>query len=99
MINEEVPDDGGYIVADTETYCEMRMATALLPSSVGHTLRYRLSMLGGNVQVSLKQGSTLIAQWSHAANPVTTFEQSLSVGQAGSITDYSDLRISFEVLP
>ena len=100
MLNEGTPEDTSYIVASTETYCEMRLGSATDPAvSTGHLLRYRLSLVGASLRVSLKQGTTTIAYWDHTVISTTSFEQTLTAEQADSITDYSDLRISFEVIP
>jgi hypothetical protein len=49
------------------------------------------------IQVSLMQGATVIATWTHDPAPVswTTYSQTLSGAEADSITDYSALRFRF----
>lgn len=72
-------------------------------SSVGHQVgyRYKKSQTGGeqiNLRVRLVQGTTVIASWTHLGiDAVTTATQTLSNAQADAITDYSDLRLRFEV--
>jgi hypothetical protein len=50
--------------------------------------------------VRLKQNSTVIAEWTHAAGvlplTVTQYNQSLSAAECNAITDYAALSISFE---
>jgi hypothetical protein len=76
-------------------------------SSTGHIVRYRYgkSAAGGaqiDITVQLRQGyvseaspGTLIAQWTHTnvSESWTTAAQTLSAGEANSITDYTDLYI------
>jgi hypothetical protein len=71
-------------------------------SSTGHKVRYRYQKDTGvgtvNLTVRLMQGTTEIASWTHTniANGWTTVEQTLTSGQADSITNYADLRLRFE---
>lgn len=92
------------ITAITKTYtCEVSLSDQGDPqASFGHVVsyRYQKSATGGQVAdltVGLYQGSTLIASWTHQNIDVgwTTAGQTLSGGQADSITDYSDLRLRF----
>jgi len=71
-------------------------------SSTGHVVRYRYQrdVIAGNpiaLTVSLVQGSTVIASWAHTDvdDVWTTSEQTLTGGQADSITSYGDLRLRF----
>jgi hypothetical protein len=78
-------------------------------NSTGHVVRYRYAKdaSGGasiNLTVQLRQGytnegspGTLIKEWTHSdiSNSWTTAEQTLSGGEADSITDYSDLFLRF----
>ena len=78
-------------------------------TSGGHNVSYRyLTWETGGGQpaildyaVSLIQGSTVIASWSHnGIDPPTawsTVTQNLAAGEADSITDYGDLRLRFNV--
>lgn len=73
-------------------------------SSTGHKVRYRYKKdaTGGdqiNLTVRLMQGTTEIASWSHTnIDAITSAEQTLSTGQADSITDYTNLRLRFEAV-
>jgi hypothetical protein len=73
-------------------------------SSSGHIVRYRIgkNTTGGaqiDFTVELRQGytnegsqGTLIKQWTHSnVDALTTQTQTLSAGEADSITDYADL--------
>lgn len=66
-----------------------------------HFVRYRIgkNVSSGtlNFTVSLMQGATQIAQWTHSnvSNTMTTYEQALTSGQISSITDTTDLRLRF----
>lgn len=67
-------------------------------SSTGHILRYRYakSATSGrtiNLTVTLQQGTTTIASWTHnGIDAITTATQTLTGAQADAITDYSQLR-------
>lgn len=84
--------------ADGDTF-EVALQDGVDPaSSSGHVVSYRLRGRGGQITVSLRQGSsTEIAAWTHDVAPGTfgTFVQTLSGGEADAITDYSDLRLRF----
>jgi hypothetical protein len=65
-------------------------------------VRYRFRKTGTGdkaLNVSLKQGTTVIASWSHTGAGITTsfqtVTQTLTTPQAFSITDFSDLFIEF----
>lgn len=55
------------------------------------------------LDVSLKQGTTLIASWTHTGGGLTetfqTVEQTLTAPQFASITDFNDLYIEFQASP
>lgn len=99
MLDESAPDDGDYIVTTGASTCEVALGTLSDPgSSAGHVVRYRISSASGGITVRLRQGTTTIATWTHASAPssLTTYEQTLTGGEADSITDYSALRLQFE---
>ena len=78
-------------------------------SSSGHIVRYRYAKnaAGGaqiDLTVQLRQGyvnegtpGTLIKEWAHTniSETFATQQQTLSAGEADSITDYSDLYLRF----
>jgi len=99
MIDETVASDTDYISTVNASTCEVALSTLSDPaSSSGHIVRYRLSAEAGGVTVRLRQGTTTIASWTHSPAPasLTTYAQTLSGGEADSITDYTALKLQFE---
>lgn len=99
MLDEAAADDGDYITTTGASTCEVALGSLSDPSSSsGHIVRYRISATSGGITVRLRQGTTTIATWTHASAPtsLTTYEQTLTGGEADSITDYSALRLQFE---
>jgi hypothetical protein len=98
MLDESTYSDADYIVTSSASTCEMRVTTAGDPAvSTGHVLRYRLLAGTGSITALLKQGSTTIASYGpHTlTGSAQDFAQTLTGGEADSITDYSDLRVVF----
>lgn len=98
MLDESAYSDADYIVSSSASTCEMRVTVGTDPvSSTGHILRYRLLAGTGTISAYLKQGSTTIASYGpHTlTGAAQDFAQTLSGGEADSITDYSDLRVVF----
>ncbi len=106
-IDESVIDDADYIQSGlspvSADISEVKFSSLTDPAiSSGHVIRYRYQKdtTGGdtiNLVVRLVQGTTVIASWTHNnIDAVTTAEQTLSGGEADSITDYTDLRLRFE---
>ena len=66
-------------------------------SSIGHILRIRIraSKANGSTSFALYQGAVLVASGTTGTHALTfsTFQYTLSAGEADAITDYSDLRI------
>ena len=99
MLDETTASDADYITTSGTSTCEVALTSLSDPaSSTGHIVRYRISATAGGITVRLRQGTTTIATWTHATAPtsLTTYEQTLSSGEADSITDYSTLRLQFE---
>lgn len=105
-IDEAVASDADYIkssdiTAGQSDACEIALGAVTDPiSGTGHVVRYRYRSQGAtsiNLVVTLLQGATTITSWTHTAVSSTyaTAEQTLTDGQANSITDYSDLRLRF----
>lgn len=99
-IDEVTSDDADYISTETlGDQCVIALQSAGDPaSSSNHLVRYRLRGDGtSGIQVSLMQGATVIASWTHDPAPGawTTYLQTLSGGEADSITDYTALRLRF----
>lgn len=98
MLDETAASDADYIQATSATTCTLALASGSDPSSsTGHILRYRLLAGSGQVTATLKQGTTTIASFGpHTlTGAAQDFAQTLSAGQADSITDYSALRVEF----
>lgn len=99
MLDEAAADDGDYITTTSASTCEVALGSLSDPAvSTGHIVRYQLSADAGGITVRLRQGTTTIATWTHAPAPasLTLYEQTLSSGEANSITDYTALRLQFE---
>lgn len=100
MLDETVASDTDYIYTGDATTARVALQSLSDPvSSTGHIVHYRCRVFTGTLYVRLKQNTTTIATWSHTtadAGSLTTFSQTLSAGEANSITDYSALRIEFE---
>jgi hypothetical protein len=100
MLDEPTYDDNDYVYVNSDSTLEVKFASVSDPAtSTGHKVRYRIKGNGAaTITVSLRQGTgTEIASWAHTAASTTTtsYEQTLSSGQADSITDYADLRLRF----
>lgn len=108
-IDEVTQNDADYstsgpisLLDTTETW-EVGLSDVIDPqTSSNHVVKYAYgkSASGGvqiNLTVSLMQGGTTIASWSHnnIGNGFTLATQTLSAAQADSITNYSDLRLRF----
>lgn len=109
-LDEPVANDGDVIQSSenpiTADITELRLGSVIDPgTSSGHIMRYRYrkNASGGstiNLTVRLMQGTTEIASWTHnnLGDTMLLAEQTLTTGQADSITDYSDLRLRFEAV-
>lgn len=98
MLDESTYSDADYISSSTASSCTVALVTGTDPRvSTGHILRYRLLAGSGSVAVTLKQSAATIASFGpHTiTGAAQDFEQTLSGGQADSITDYSALRVEF----
>jgi hypothetical protein len=95
MVDETTADDSDliYTMSASDT-AELKFGTLTDPeTNTGHVVRYRGK---GAFTARLKEGSTTIASWSENLGSLTTVEHALTTTQADSITDYTDLRVSFE---
>lgn len=102
-IDEDVtPDDNDYVQSplgvSSAAYYEGAFQAGTDPLlSTGHVIKYRYMRDGGDsadLTVELYQGSTLIASWVHTGvgTSLLTAQQTLTGGEADSITDYTALR-------
>jgi hypothetical protein len=100
-IDETTASDADYIYTMSASTCEVALG-ALNDPGVGsdHIVRYRAKGDGStDLIVTLRQGaSTTIATWTeaNASSTMTTYEHTLTTGEADNITDYTDLRLRFE---
>ena len=104
-IDEPEADDNDYISSPIievggNSYYETQLGPLSDPlGNTGHVVRYRIGKASGgatlNATISLRQGATEVASWSHTVTSTVTYNQTLTSGQADSITDYGDLRLRF----
>jgi hypothetical protein len=103
MIDGEESPDFDYDYTTSAGTMEVKFAPGSTPSvQTGHTLRYRLRGNGTcDALVKLKQGTTVLAQWTETNVPAvdTDYEHTLDSSPSFTITDYTDLRISVEAIP
>lgn len=101
-----------YSADNADTIYECGLTTSLLDPLTGdsHTIRYRVAEIDGGVLgngggstasviVSLRQGATVIATDSsrNGTSSWTTYVLNLSTTEANNITDYTDLRLYFNI--
>jgi hypothetical protein len=98
------PSDSDFIKSSanpTADVCRVRLSNpnALVATPVKIRSRYRKSGSDPvNLTVRLKQGTTEKASWTYAgiSNSFLTSEETLTVAQFNSITDFTDLFLEFE---
>jgi hypothetical protein len=99
-IGEPARNDATYITTNTAgSIAEYNLTIAVDPiSSTGHIPTVVLSADAGGIIIRLKQGATVIKTWTYPSLPSTPTEYTptLSTPEIDSITDYTNLRISFE---
>lgn len=102
MLSETVADMSTSISTSTPGACEMKLNPVVDPqTSSGQVVRYQVASTNGSgLTVRLKQGSNIIAQWTHDSLPTVAsiYSHALTAAQCDSITDYTDLRFEFEAL-
>lgn len=111
-LDEATASDSDYVWSanNTANTLEVKLSTLTDPvSSSSHTFRYRIARMnngtidgGGNsttVTAYLYQGGTLIATDTArtTSGTWTQYELTISGAEADSITDYTDLRLRFDV--
>lgn len=95
------PTTTDYIYFDDLVAFDTAYPGAAVTIPYTHIVRYRLgkNVSSGtlNFTVTLMQGTTQIAQWTHSnvAQGFTTYEQALDSGQIANITNTADLRLRF----
>jgi hypothetical protein len=104
QIDEVTADDGDFVQsppAPNNAVLEVGLTPGSDPLlSTGHVVTYRIrkNQPGGaqiNITVSLMQGATTIASWTHTnlGSEWQTFTQTLTGSQADTITDYAGLSL------
>lgn len=101
MIGETVRNDATYISAtEAGAACEVLLGTSTGDplSSINHLPRIVMSAGSGGIIIRLKQGATLIKEWTYSSltGTDTLYEPTLTGGEIDSITDYTDLRLYLE---
>lgn len=101
MIGEATRNDATYISAtEPGAACEVLLGTSDGDplSSVNHLPRIVMSAGSGGIIIRLKQGATLIKEWTYSSltGTDTLYEPTLTGGEIDSITDYTDLRLYLE---
>lgn len=86
-INETVPDDTSYISTSSASMCEVALNETAFPGTSNQVLSYRMaSTAGSTITITLNQGATLIASWSHSLTSTpTTYRKSLTAGERALI--------------
>lgn len=101
MIGETTRNDATYISAvEAGAWCEVLLGTSTGDplSSINHLPRIVMSAGSGGIIIRLKQGATLIKEWTYSSltGTDTLYEPTLTGGEIDSITDYTDLRLYLE---
>lgn len=96
-LDEVSASDADYIQTSTASSCEIRLAAGATPSNRdNHTIRYRILAGSGTLTAVLKCGSTTIKSWNHTlTGSAQDISNTLTNAEASTITDYSDLRVTF----
>jgi hypothetical protein len=87
MIDEVSASDADYITTSTASTCEMTLTNTTFPGTATEKLSYRASSVAGStLTVTLFQGATTIASWSHAlTGTITLYEQTLTAPEVANI--------------
>jgi hypothetical protein len=101
MLNETVRNDATYISATAPgAIFEVLLGTSDgdPQSSINHLPSIVMSAGSGGIILRLKQGTTLIREWTYAslATSDTLYTPTLTSGEIDSITDYTNLRLYAE---
>lgn len=99
VVDEQIPDFTDYMYTVEAGICEINTGAVTNPVSVvNNKVRHWIQADDGAIKVSLMQGTTVIASWTYdpAPNVWTLMVQTLSAGEAGSITDHSSLTYKIE---
>ena len=105
QVNEVSPDDGDFITAFGEAYCELGLGAVLAPGPGSVTLRVRFRKVvdapESLVIATLMEGATQIAQeqFSVTSEFFSTGSFVLSPAEKAAITDWSNLRVRLAYAP
>jgi hypothetical protein len=104
-IDEVVPNDADYIQSVIDPPSDTCRVNLVAPSgniSSPFVVTYRYSKSGTegvqvDLTVTLKQGTTTIASWSHTniSTTLTTVRQTLTAPQLAAISDFTNLKLEF----
>jgi hypothetical protein len=100
MVDESVASDADYIIANIAagSTCEMALNVGIDPADdTNHVLVLRIArpgmtVAGGDLDISLMQGATVIQSFQSALASSFT-DESFNITNAASITNYADLRV------
>lgn len=101
-LDEVAFDNSDYIKSNaTNDVCRLRLSDPSAAPAMPMSVSYRPRKYGSeavNLIVRLKQGVTLVAQWTDSAVPESfaTATQALTQPQFDAITDFTDLFLEFE---
>lgn len=100
MIDESTEDDSDYIKSalnPSADLAEVKFLNVQTPNSaLNHTISYAIKGdAATNITVSLVCNTTVIKTWTHSPAPTTftRYDQTLTSTEAGTISDYSNLRL------
>lgn len=99
VVDEQVPNFTDYMYTVDAGICEINTGAVTNPVSVvNNKVKHWVQADNGAIKVSLMQGTTVIASWIYDPAPsVWTLKvQTLTAGEAGSITDYATLTYKIE---
>lgn len=99
VVDEQIPNFTDYMYTVDAGVCEINTGAVTNPVSVvNNKVRHWIQADNGAIKVSLMQGTTVIASWTYDPAPSvwTLMIQTLSAGEAGSITDYASLTYKIE---
>lgn len=87
MVDEVSPSDADFISTASGSTCEMVFNPTTFPGTATQTISYRASStVGSTLTVTLFQGATTIASWSHAlTGTITLYTQTLTAPEIATI--------------
>lgn len=98
-IDEASRNTDDFVYTNNAGACRFKLTAGQMPAtSNNHTLTYCISGLAGRLVVTLQQGTSDIANWTHSTLPLnpTDYSRSLTSPQIAAISDYTNLYLKFE---